>query len=85
MTTNSNESGYARWARTHPRLAPIVASVIGLTIIFVIFLVIGISESHKAINPTTGTVSKSWVIKSIAMIGVALFAVWKGRKDMRKH
>jgi hypothetical protein len=85
MSKNSNESGFARWAQTHPRLAPIVASVIGLTIILAIFLVIGINESHKAINPATGAVNKSWMVKSVGMIGVALFAVWKGRRDMRKH
>ena len=66
-------------------MASIVGWIIGLAFIFALFLMIGLHERREAIDPTTGTVSKAWVIKSIAMIGVALFAVWRGRKGMRKH
>jgi hypothetical protein len=62
-----------------------VGCIIVLAFIVALFLLIGLSERHEAINPGTGSVSKAWVLKSIAMIGIALFAVWRGRKDMRKH
>jgi len=63
----------------------LVGWAIGLGILFAMALVIGLSEMHKAYNPSTGKLSKAWVLQSIGAIGVALFAVWRGRKDMRKH
>jgi hypothetical protein len=70
----------ADWVRAHPKIATIVAClfVVG------IFVVIGLREMPRVYS-SDGAVSGSWVLKSVGMIAVALWAVFRGRKSMRNH
>jgi len=66
-------------------MAPIVGWIIFLGSISALFLLIGLHERREAFDATTGSIRNAWVVKSIAMVGIALFFVWRGRRDLGKH
>jgi len=75
------EDRTAAWMRAHPRLTSL-----GLIILVIgIFALIGLRVMSKVTGSGDGTMGGPYVIKLVAIVGGALFIVWRANRRLRKH
>jgi hypothetical protein len=76
---SSDESRLLRWAKAHPRLWAIIATLIVLPLIVGLAALMGAENMREFTNPRTGQVSPYWWLKPAAMTAIILFAWWRQR------